>query len=84
VNKINWAQKLTSRKFWAAIIGFVTALLVAFKVDTLTAEQVVSVISACSVLIAYIIGEGMVDTTRVITPEIKEPTNWKGSIHDGE
>jgi len=63
--KINWEQKLTSRKFWAAVTGFVTAILVAFKVDELTIEQVVSVISASAVLIAYIIGEGMVDAARV-------------------
>ena len=30
--KINWKQKLTSRKFWAAVIGFVTAILVAVGV----------------------------------------------------
>lgn len=64
MNKINWKQKLTSRKFWAAITGFTTAVLVAFNVDNLTIEQVVSVISACSVLVAYIIGEGMVDSAR--------------------
>ena len=65
MRKINWKQKLTSRKFWAAVIGFVTALLTAFKVDELTIEQVVSLISATAVLIAYIIGEGMVDAARV-------------------
>lgn len=69
MNNINWKQKLTSRKFWAAIIGFVTAILVVFKVDELTIEQVVSVISACSVLIAYIIGEGMVDSSRIGSKE---------------
>ena len=63
--KINWKQKLTSRKFWAAVTGFVTAILVAFKVDKLTIEQVVSVISASAVMIAYIIGEGMVDVARL-------------------
>ncbi len=48
--KINWKQKLTSRKFWAAVIGFVTALMVAFGVND---------------LIAYIIGEGMVDAASI-------------------
>jgi len=61
---INWKQKLTSRKFWCAVIGFVTALLVALNVNELTIEQVIGIISACSVLIAYIIGEGMVDSAR--------------------
>lgn len=63
--KINWTQKLTSRKFWAAVITFVTSLLVAFNVPDLTIEQVVAVISAGSVMIAYIIGEGMVDAARI-------------------
>ena len=64
MDKINWKQKLTSRKFWAAVIGFITALLVAFGVDDLTIEQVVALITAASTLIAYILGEGMVDTAR--------------------
>lgn len=65
MNKIDWKTKLTSRKFWAAVTGFVSAILVAFNVSNLTIEQVVSIISACSVLIAYIIGEGLVDSARV-------------------
>lgn len=63
--KINWKQKLTSRKFWAAVIGFITAMMVAFGVDDLTIEQVVAMITAASTLIAYIIGEGMVDAARI-------------------
>lgn len=61
MNRINWKQKLTSRKFWAAVTGFATAIMVACNVDNLTIEQVISIISACSILIAYIIGEGLVD-----------------------
>jgi len=57
-------QKLTSRKMWAAVIGFVTAILTAFNVPNMTVEQVIAVISAASVLIAYIVGEGMVDKAR--------------------
>lgn len=63
--KIDWKRKLASRKFWAAVIGFVTSLLVAFRVDSLTIEQVTAVVSAISVLIAYIIGEGLVDSAGV-------------------
>lgn len=65
MTKIDWKSKLTSRKFWAAVIGFITALLVAFGVDDLTIEQVVALITAASTLIAYIIGEGMVDAARL-------------------
>jgi hypothetical protein len=62
--KIDWKAKLTSRKFWAAIIGFITSILVVFNVDAMTIEQVVALISASSTVIAYIIGEGIVDAAR--------------------
>ena len=72
VNKINWKQKLASRKFWVAVTGFVTAIMVALKIDELTIEQTISVISATSILIAYIIGEGMVDAARTNKEEDNE------------
>ena len=65
LKKINWKQKLTSRKFWAAVAAFITALLVLFGMDNLTIEKVIAVISAMSVLIAYIVGEGLVDSKRI-------------------
>lgn len=64
MNQINWKQKLTSRKFWAALTGFITAIMIVLKIDNITQEQVVGLVSAVSVLIAYIIGEGMVDSNR--------------------
>lgn len=65
MGKINWKQKLTSRKFWAAVTGIITTILIAFGVNELTVEQVIAMITAASTLIAYIIGEGMVDAARV-------------------
>ena len=57
----NIKRKLTSRKFWAAIVSFVTMLIVALGVAEETAAQVASIIMAGATVIAYIIGEGMVD-----------------------
>lgn len=65
--KINWKQKLSSRKFWALLIGVVSALLLVFKVPDMTAEQIVAVISAFATLIAYMFSEGMVDAARLKT-----------------
>ena len=62
--KINWKQKLTSRKFWVAVTGFVTSIMLALNIDALTIEQTVAIISSTSILIAYIIGEGLVDSAR--------------------
>ena len=70
--KINWKQKLTSRKFWAAVITFVTSILVAFGVPDLTIEQVIAIISAASAMIAYIIGEGLVDAARINNSESED------------
>ena len=67
MNKINWKQKLTSRKFWAAVVGFVTALLIGFGVGDSDITQVTSIIMAGATLIAYIIGEGLVDANRNTT-----------------
>ena len=66
MKKINWGQKLTSRKFWAAVVGFVTALLLAFGVSDSETAQVAGVIMAGATLIAYIVGEGMVDASRAL------------------
>lgn len=75
MTNINWKQKLTSRKFWCAVIGFITAVLTAFKVPEMTIEQVATVISATAVLIAYIIGEGMVDIARTKTKNQDQKEN---------
>jgi len=59
---IDWKRKLTSRKFWAAIAGFVTMLLVYFGKDAGGAEQVAALIMAGASVVAYIIGEGLADS----------------------
>lgn len=61
---INWKQKLTSRKFWAAIVGFVTPMLLAFGVAEASVTQVVAIIMAGADVVAYIIAEGLVDANR--------------------
>lgn len=58
---IDWKGKLTSRKFWMAVIGLVTGIMLAFKVDAQTVETVSGVIMAGASVIAYIIGEGLID-----------------------
>ena len=58
-------RKLTSRKFWVALIGFVTALVTAFKIESVSAEQVQLVLGALATLVAYIVGEGFTDTARL-------------------
>ena len=63
--KIDWVQKLTSRKFWAAIVAVITCVCVIFGVSEITTEQVAAPVMAVGALIAYILGEGFVDAQRV-------------------
>ena len=59
--KIDWIKKLTSRKFWVALVGFITSLLIAFNVDAGSVEQITSIIMSGATLIAYILAEGFID-----------------------
>lgn len=58
---IDWKKKLTSRKFWMAIVGFVTPLLLAFGVAENEVSQIVAIIMAGADVVAYIVAEGLVD-----------------------
>lgn len=69
MKKVDWKQKLTSRKFWAAVVGFVTALLICFGLAESEITQVTSIIMAGATLIAYIFGEGLVDASRSTPPK---------------
>jgi len=59
---MDWKRKLTSRKFWAAVVSFVTMLLIFLGKDVGTTEQVAALIMAGASLIAYVIGEGLADS----------------------
>lgn len=61
---MDWKQKLTSRKFWIAVTGFVSMLLVAFGMSESEAAQITAIIMAGADIVAYIIAEGMVDAAR--------------------
>lgn len=62
---MDWKRKLTSRKFWAAVVAFVTPLLLAFGVSESEAAQVTAIIMAGADVAAYILAEGMVDAQSV-------------------
>jgi len=57
----DWKQKLSSRKFWAALAGFVGAVAVVCGAGESLIAEITAIISAAGVLIAYILGESIVD-----------------------
>ena len=59
--KIDWKRKLTSRKLWVSIAGFVAGLIVAFGGSSDTADTVSCCILSGAAVVGYVIGEGLAD-----------------------
>ena len=78
---IDWKSKLTSRKFWAAVCALVTNLVLVFGGNQETAVKMTALIMAGAAVVAYIIGEGLIDAaaagtdfdTWELTDEMKPP-----------
>ena len=60
--KIDWKRKLTSRKFWVAVAGFVSGLIVAFGDGEDVAGTVSGCILAGAAVVGYLLGEGLADS----------------------
>lgn len=62
---INWKQKLSSRKLWAAVAGIVTGLAIVFGLDEGAISNVAGAVVSMASVLAYIITEGRVDAESV-------------------
>ena len=74
---IDWKRKLTSRKFWMAVISLVTSIVMITGGSAQQAQQIAGVILQAATVLAYCIGEGMADSvTNVnVTEEKKDGEN---------
>ena len=62
MNKIDWKRKLTSRKWWLALTGFITGLIIAFGGSDETATTVSGCLMSGAAVLVYTIGEGLADS----------------------
>ena len=60
---IDWKRKLSSRKFWAALGALVAAIAVVCGAGESVITEVSAIISSAGVLIAYILGESIIDAS---------------------
>lgn len=79
---MDWKTKLTSRKFWCAVVNFVTQLMIAFRATESEAAQVAAVIMAGAGVIAYIVGEGLADAAGANADIVITPEELKDEPHD--
>ncbi len=63
--KINWKRKLTSRKLWVALAGFVAGLIVIFGGSQENADKISGSILSGAAVVGYIVGEGLTDAANV-------------------
>lgn len=59
--KIDWKRKLTSRKLWVALAGFVAGLIVIFGGTQDTADKISGSIMSAAAVVGYVVGEGLAD-----------------------
>lgn len=59
--KINWKQKLSSRKFWALLAAVGTSVLGAFGASANTTTQVTGIITAVGACVVYMLAEAYTD-----------------------
>ena len=60
--KIDWARKLSSRKLWIAIAGFVSGLIMVFGGTKTMASTVSGVILQGAAVLGYLLAEGLADS----------------------
>ena len=60
--KIDWARKLSSRKLWVAIAGFVSGLIMVFGGTETMSSTVSGVILQGAAVLGYLIAEGLADS----------------------
>lgn len=65
MKKNNWVRKLTSRKLWVSVGGFVSLLVVAAGGTQNEAAEVASIIMAGATVIGYVVGEGLTDVANI-------------------
>lgn len=61
--KIDWKRKLTSRKFWLAIAGFVSGIIILCNGTQETADKISGAILSGAAVVGYLLGEGLADNS---------------------
>lgn len=61
MTKENIIRKLTSRKFWVAVAGFVSGMIIAFDGDAATAETISGLILQGASVLGFLLAEGLAD-----------------------
>ena len=85
IKKEDLFRKISSRKFQVAIVGMLIPLFALSKIDELTQQHLIAIVTSVLTLIAYIFAEAHVDGKRVEGDgeQNKEDKNFETLENDG-
>lgn len=69
--KIDWKRKLTSRKLWLAIAGFITGVVLLVSAGA-TEQTITGCVMSLGSVVAYIVGEGLTDAAATKTDHTQD------------
>lgn len=73
--KINWKQKLSSRKFWASVAMMVSGVVLMATSDENTAQLAGGLVAEFGGVIVYLICETATDIARIKWGSVGAPDN---------
>ena len=79
---IDWKRKLSSRKLWLAVAGFVAGLMVFLGRSESEATQVSALIMSAASVISYIVSEGLIDSANAPYINVEEEDDEDGAYTD--
>lgn len=80
MEKINWKQKLSSRKLWVSIIGVIVGVAMTFGIQDGEWNEIAGAVTSIASIIAYILGEAKIDASRVEGEVINNAINNAATV----
>lgn len=80
--KINWKQKLSSRKLWIAIVGIVVGLAATFGIEDNDYAEIAGIVTSAISVFAYIFGEAKADAVSRVPIII--PSSESSPVENGD
>lgn len=66
---VDWQRKLTSRKLWVSLAGFIAGLTVIFGGSEDSADRISGAVLSGASVVGYVLGEGLADNGSAGTPD---------------
>ena len=76
MNKESWIRKLTSRKFWLALAGFITGAIKMIQNPSTDAQSITALILSLGSIVAYCVAEGFVDANNTEHDVVYVPVDY--------